>query len=261
MEIEEFFARPHSNRQLVEFVDATKGAENSLPTAAKVGIGVAALFVPVIIGIPVLVGLGANEILNKDKRQGLVITQITKSHLQSFRLPPGHPSDHTIYVAHPAMPEQYIPFADFHRSVFEQKFNELVTLLSYLGAKTIEVHFIRGWGKEFAASLNVGLSGLAQAAGNVTKQVEQTLLYQAALKGHRPRTPENLKWYNHEPSWQQVASQRRSHGLKTFSLSYRYTSDFGINATVAARLNKAGFELGGTFNDHISTEWHVKGTF
>jgi hypothetical protein len=261
MNTEKFFARPYSNRQLIEFVDDARMVRGPFVTSFKVVVAVGSLFIPMVVGIPVLAGMGVREAHNLHKRRGLVITLVKKSDLEQFKLPPAHPINRTIYVAHPVIMEQYIPFADFHRSVFEQKFNELVTLLSHLGAKTIEAFHLRGWGTEFAASLNLNLGELVQAKGNVKEKTEQTLLYRAVLEGHTPLMPENLKWYQTEPSWQQIADQRLHHGLQTFSLYHRYVHDFGINATIAEKLKKAGFELGGNFDDHISTEWYVTGMF
>lgn len=266
MNIEKFLARPYGDRQLIEFVDDLKVTARPFATSAKVVAAGVSLFVPMIAGIPVLGYLGISEMRRKRRRKGLVITLIKKSDLVSFQLPPAHPSDRVIYVAHPVIPKQYIPFADFHRFVFEHKFSELVKLLSHLGAKTIEVHHVRGWGKESIGNLSLKLDKIAQGKksdikATQTECTEQTILYKAEFEGHGPSIPANLLWLREEQGWQQIAEQRLNHGLQNFELYYKYTSDFSINATTAATLKKIGFELGGEFEGFTLTEWRIKGTF
>ena len=76
----------------------------------------------------------------KYQKKGVVIHLIGRSYIEHLKLPPTHPRNHTIYVAHPVLRQEYTPLADFHRSTFENKFNELLSLLTHLGAKTIEVY-------------------------------------------------------------------------------------------------------------------------
>ncbi len=197
----------------------------------------------------------------KYQKKGVVFHLIGRSYTEHFKLPPTHPRNHTIYVAHPVLQQEYTPLADFHRSTFENKFNELLTLLSHLGAKTIEVYHMRGWGAEFAAHLGIRVSTSNTANVDVQRHTEQTLLYKAILQGHTPSIPEGLKWYYTEPNWQQIVDQRLHHGLQSFSLQHTYTDNFGITIELGSKLKKAGFDLGGNFEGHTATEWRVTGEF
>jgi len=51
-----------------------------------------------------------------------------------LKFPPGHPLYDIVYVGHPLEPSVYVPMAGFHHFLFEEKFNELLTLLWSLGA-------------------------------------------------------------------------------------------------------------------------------
>jgi hypothetical protein len=202
----------------------------------------------------------------KYQKKGVVIHLIGRSYIEHFKLPPTHPRNRTIYVAHPVLQQEYTPLADFHRSTFENKFYELLSLLTHLGAKTIEVYHMRGWGSEFAAHLGVPLGTLPLGTPNTAnvsaqQHTEQTFLYKAILQGHTPSIPEGLKWYYTEPNWQQIVDQRLHHGLQTFSLHYTYTDDFGINIELGSKLKKAGFDLGGNLERYTATEWRVTGEF
>jgi hypothetical protein len=197
----------------------------------------------------------------KYRKKGVVINSIGRSYIEHFKLPPTHPRNNTIYVAHPVLQQEYTPLADFHRSTFENKFNELLNLLTHLGAKTIEVYHMKGWGAEFATHLGVHISKSNTANVGAQRHTEQTLLYKAVLKGHTPSMPEGLKWYSTEPTWQQIVDQRLHHELQTFSLHHTYTGDFGINIKLGNKLKKVGFDLGGDFEGYTATEWQVTGEF
>src|SRR5260221_9165712 len=215
------------------------------------------------------------EVQQKYKKKGVVINLIGRSSIEHFKLPPAPRLDRTIYVAHPVLRQEYSPLANFHRSTFENKFNELLSLLTHLGAKTIEVYHMSGWGADFAAHLgaNLGASNKAKdsseqqaeqppkASVGAQQHTEQTLLYKAILQGHAPSMPEGLKWYHTEPNWQQIADQRLHHGLQSFTLHHTYTVDFGINLELGNKLTKAGFDLGGNFKGHTATNWRVTGEF
>jgi len=202
----------------------------------------------------------------KYRKKGVVINSIGRSYIEHFKLPPTHPRNNTIYVAHPVLQQEYTPLADFHRSTFENKFYELLSLLTHLGAKTIEVYHMRGWGSEFAAHLGVPFGTLPLGTPNTAnvssqRHAEQTLLYKAVLQGHTPSMPEGLNWYFNERDWQQIVDQRLHHGLKSFSLQHTYTDDFGINFKLGSKLKKVGFDLGGNFEGYTATEWRVTGEF
>jgi len=299
MDIEKFFDQPYTDRQLVKFVDDSKLEKKSLWVAIleddKLFVAPAAGIVGAtrLISIPIkkllnrsepdtpdsesdnllqflslkktrerlLTSLKEGESPQKYRKKGVVIHLLGRSYLEHFKLPPTHPRNNTIYVAHPVLQQEYTPLANFHRSTFENKFNELLTLLSHLGAKTIEVYHLRGWGTEFAANLGIRVSTPTTANVDVKRHTEQALLYKAILQGHAPSIPEGLKWYYTEPNWQQFVDQRLHHGLQTFSLHYTYTDDFGITTELGSKLKKIGFDLGGNLEGHTATEWRVTGEF
>lgn len=60
-------------------------------------------------------------------------------------------------------------------------------------------------------------------------------------------------WYEHEPSWGNVAKGRLKHGMKEFSLAVAYQEDFGINSQLKLTATNAGLELGGKFENHQAT--------
>jgi hypothetical protein len=199
------------------------------------------------------------------RESGIQILPIGKTEATTIKFPPGHPRDGVLYIGHPALPTVYYPMAEFHRVTFEHKFCEAIELLMSLGATSLRVERVTGWSKEFLARIAAPL-GTAQETATVDAGLNSAsrlnLLYEASLPGtDKPAIPEDLVWYWHEPTWQSVAKGRIMYGLSDFSLTVTYEDDFGINACLKAAVVNAGLDLGGRFEDHVSTVWRIEGKF
>ncbi len=197
------------------------------------------------------------------KESGIPILYIGKSEATELTFPPGHPRTGVVYVGHPAMPKVYHTIADFHRVTFEHKFSEAIDLLMHLGAREIRVEHVRGWSKEFSGRLSVALGEAAIAGEGGTYQSSGArVLYEATLSGGaEPRLPESSVWYEHEPTWQTIAKGRLEFGLREFALNVTYDDDYGVNAGLKASAARAGFDVGGRFEDHEATTWKISGEF
>jgi hypothetical protein len=202
----------------------------------------------------------------RSERRDVGVLPITRSEARQLHFPMGHPLDDVVYAGNPAAPSAYFTLADFHRHTFTHKFNEAIALVSALGAQTMTVAAMQGWGREFAANLNLsipsklvpGAEGQAGSRSNNSRE----LFYTAELRGSGdPRLPENLLWYHHEPEWQSFARQRIEHDLREFTLTVRYEEDFSVTADVAAKVSDVGLNAGGTFQRHQSTVWSITATF
>lgn len=199
----------------------------------------------------------------KAREGGLDILLIAHSEAAPLQFPPGHPRTQTMYVAHPAASSVYYTTASFHRMAFEHKFSEAIRLLMGLGASRITVEHIRGWSEEFSTAFSMGLgSEKIKASAGANGSASSKILFKATFQNHSaPVIPEGLVWYQHEPTWQTIAAGRLKHGLQEFSLNVTYEDDFGVNAGLKTRAQGAGFELGGSFEDHVATVWTLQGEF
>jgi hypothetical protein len=197
--------------------------------------------------------------------RGIDVVLVSRTESESFQFPPGHPRDRVIYIAHPAINNVYYTASQFHRLTFEHKFSEAVKLLMALGAKEISVQHITGWSKDFAASVSTILPSVPlDLSGQSGKQnkTSSEILFKATLKGtDQPKILNDLVWYNHEPTWQQIAEGRINYGLENFVLNVRYDDDYGVNAGLKISVEKSGLDLGGKFESHQSTVWQLEGTF
>ncbi|NHO84948.1 hypothetical protein [Micromonospora sp. CMU55-4] len=192
------------------------------------------------------------------------VLRLRTAEIAGLQLPLGHPLFDTVYVGHPARPAAYYPLADFHRRAFEHKFSEALRLVTSLGATSIKVSAVQGWGREFSAGLRVALPAADSVGAKVANQESRNreFLYSAELDGSaEPVIPPDLVWYPHEDAWQEIARQRIKHGLRSFELQVTYKDDFSVTSELAADVSKANFKLGGEFQRQQSTIWAINGTF
>jgi hypothetical protein len=202
--------------------------------------------------------------IRKLRTSGVEVLTITRDESSRLSFPPGHPLYKVLYVGHPASSTIYYTTAQFHRLTFEHKFSEAIRLLMSLGATKMEVEHISGWSRDFSARLNVPLSPTDQVdvSGGSHRSARNHLLYRATFRPKgQPRLPDGMVWFNHEPTWQQLAEGRLYYGLEDFSLVVTYEDDFGVNAHLKGLAVAAGLELGGNFEDHQATTWRIAGKF
>ncbi|MBQ0900541.1 hypothetical protein [Micromonospora sp. U21] len=213
------------------------------------------------------VAVGAAVALKQSSSPGPRAGQVLRlrtAEIAGLQLPLGHPLFDTVYVGHPARPAAYYPLADFHRRAFEHKFSEALRLVTSLGATSIKVSAVQGWGREFSAGLRLGLPAADGVDAKVANQESRNreFLYSAELDGSaEPVIPPDLVWFPHEDAWQEIARQRIKHGLRSFELQVTYKDDFSVTSELAADVSKANFKLGGEFQRQQSTIWAINGTF
>lgn len=216
-----------------------------------------------LIGSAIAAAEKAYEAWRRVGQAGLDVKQISDAEAANLGFPPGHPRRGTLYVGHPTAKSVYFTTASFHRMVFEHKFAEAVELLMSLGASHIEVEHVHGWSREFSATMATPIaSGCLDASASSNSAQTSSILFKADFTNTtQPRLPDNMVWYSHEPNWQNVAKGRLSYGMQEFSLTVTYQDDYGVNAKLGAKAQKAGLDVGGAFGEHMSTTWKITGKF
>ena len=269
-----FLERPYSDRQMIVVTDdaVVEAVHKAELEALEKEHNVNWLQIGEIALKSLFPGMLAAEVIkeaikawSRARASGIQVLQIGKSQAARLEFPPGHPREGLVYVGHPAKPYVYYTTADFHRVTFEHKFSEAINLLMHLGATHIRVEHVHGWSKEFSSRLSISLGeadSTVAGEAEATRRAGTQLLYEATLSGAaEPTLPESLVWFPHEPTWQAIAEGRIHFGLQNFSLNVTYGDDFGVNAGLKVSALKAGFELGGQFEDHEATTWRIAGEF
>lgn len=266
---------PYSKRQLIvvqsDKIVAASRASNTAETPSnsidwKKVAWTAVLGWPFTSGLPAITLILGKEAYNawvKARESGLDVLQISTTEAAQLTLQPGHPRNKILYVAHPTMQSVYYTSASFHRVVFEHKFAEAVELLMSLGASHIEVEHVNGWSREFSATISAPIPQVNVEASASSKESESSsILFRADFTNEKvPCLPVNMVWYSHEPTWQSVANGRLNYGMQEFSLVVNYQDDFGVNAGLKLKVEKAGLDMGGSFGSHMVTTWKISGTF
>ncbi len=183
-----------------------------------------------------------------------------------LRFQAGHPLYGTVYVGHPLVPRVYVTVASFHRYLFEEKFNELLTLLYSLGARQVEIHHVRGYSTTDHAKGGLSLPGISDldvtafGSRQLSQSSEGHLTAQFSPKGE-PNIPQSLVWLSYEQTWKNLAEARLTHGLEKIDVELHYNDDYGINKELTIKLIKFGLSLGGSFEGHEHTTRKLKATF
>jgi len=183
-----------------------------------------------------------------------------------IQFPVGHPRYDMAYVGHPLRPSEYMPIATFHRRIFEDKFNELIDLLSSLGATKMSVGFASNHKRDGNATLSLSLVEelLSSAKGSLKTHSSSSSegTFEAEFTPvSTPSIPTDLVWFDHDPTWQRVANARLNAGLTQIDVALRYEDDFGIDAKLALGLENCGLNIGGAFTEFERTVWTFTGAF
>lgn len=217
-----------------------------------------------ITNVVIQLGIEAIKAVKELYSKGIEILTISSSESSQFLFPPGHPRRKNLYVGHPASTNVYFPFTDFHRLMFETKFSEAVTLLMALGAETLNIEQLEGWGYEMSSDFTLPIPNApgSKAGIEASSNKNNSLLFSASLSpNHEPIIPNYLVWYHYEPTWKMVADGRLKYGLNEFSLNVSYKDDYGIGAKLKTEIEKTGFEVGSNFTRHTATVWNISGKF
>ena len=149
------------------------------------------------------------------------------NNLPAINFPMGHPVANQLYVGHPYIPSKYIPFDNYELELIEDKIREFSQIMQYLGATEINIESVNSSSNNKDSKFDQKLSGgvdykFISGSGNGERHITNKLLedisqhinlHQKFSPKKYPALPENLVWYQNEPSWQRLYSQRMQGAL------------------------------------------------
>lgn len=155
------------------------------------------------------------------------LSVIDINNLPAIHFPMGHPVANQLYVGHPYIPSNYIPFENYELTFIEDKVREFCQIMQYLGATEINIECINTSSSNRDTNLQQKGSGginykLASASGEAERNrtdkfledISQSInLHQRFYPKSKPMLPPDLVWYAHEPSWQRLYNQRMQGAL------------------------------------------------
>lgn len=172
------------------------------------------------------------------------------------------------YILHPTSDSLYLPMDTFHPRLFQEKAQELLTLLQSLGAKEVYVEHEFGFGD----GLSFGFNGpIPTKAGNVHANVAGRAAH--TQRGHvvqherfdppnrPPSVPMGLAWLDTELEWQGLVARRLSGGLRTFHVALTYADDLGVGLELEGKLKKVKVSLGANYRRFRRSRMMYRGEF
>jgi hypothetical protein len=184
----------------------------------------------------------------------------------NLKFPVGHPLQDVLYVGDPGVASSYYPAASFHHYLFDSKVAEAIRLLGGLGATEISIEHVQGFdtgaGVDFSISPPGGAGGEIGGGVELANKANSKAKFTMVLAPTKPaQIPDNLVWFSHEPLWQALANLRLEQDLREFLMDVKYSDDFGVNASLKAKVERSGLELGGKFTECRKTVWNLRATF
>ncbi len=155
------------------------------------------------------------------------LSVIDINNLPNIHFPMGHPVANQLYVGHPYIPSNYIPFENYELTFIEDKVREFCQIMQYLGATEINIECInttssnkdtnlqqKGSGNVDYKVASVSGEGERNRTNKFLEEISQSInLHQTFCPKSKPMLPSDLVWYAHEPSWQRLYNQRMQGAL------------------------------------------------
>jgi hypothetical protein len=144
---------------------------------------------------------------------------------------------------------------------------EFLNIATSLGAKEIRIASSENREKSGEGRVEVdeptGQANVkAQASGQASETQEFGVEMRFSQPNRPPQKPSDVYWLHREPMWQTMINARLSQWVTEFRVNFSYTSDFGVNADVAASFQQIGLGIGGEYqsreerdNEYIVKFW------
>lgn len=150
---------------------------------------------------------------------------------QDINFPIGHPQANTLYLGHPLIPTEYIPFENATEKLFLDKIREFCYLVQCLGAEEIIIQRTKGSdiSTDISNTINANVGGgrkLVEASleGNAssktaerTKKTDGVELIQQFHPSKYPFCPNDLIWLDSDSTWKSMIKQRLNGNLLNYS--------------------------------------------
>lgn len=191
---------------------------------------------------------------------------ISASEAAQLRWPKGDPARGTLYVGSPADPPTYYPAASFHDDVLTERYDNLVQLLSRLGARRLTTRVVQGRGLDGDLTAEVPTpsgANVGAAAGrgrSIRSAKENSSEMEPMEPVPRDQLAIGLPWYPRERTWQRLAELRYKGQAKREHILLKQDSDHGLNARFEAAISGGSplkSHIGGTYKRYEETTWEI----
>lgn len=197
----------------------------------------------------------------------------------AMSFPMGHPIANQLYVAHPLVQQHYIPFENYEIELIKDRVHEFCSVMECLGATSISIEYNQTSDSDQQRNMNSSHKGNANVKvysgkGSINQQEtnkfmqsigQQLNLHQTYQPYKAPYLPDNLVWYEQEPTWQRLAEQRMRGSLTAHTESIETSrtqviqneSLTEIEAELKALLASANLQISKTTSEKLEQHDNV----
>ncbi len=189
------------------------------------------------------------EKYKKNKEPNLCFADINKLP-DDFHFPPNHPIDGVLYACSDTDPDNYFPFCDFHKHMYQMKLSAFKEMCSFLGAKSCKTILSEDITKEMEGSFKITSLGSINANG-VSSNKLKTKIDCSFPKPKNGIREYKSRWLDAEPTWRSLQKDRldRTRDISKIFFEFNYNENSSINANMASNFKKIGLNLGGEFQE------------
>ncbi len=168
---------------------------------------------------------------------------------KAFDFPMNHPIEGYAYACCDALPNTYVPIANFHNYMYQSKLSAFNELLANLGAKKVSTiyesrtHDNANREADFSTPMGSAKATASKHKDTSHKQSINMEFPKPSFILHETRN----NWLIGEPSWKSMQKLRLEKHLNKFKIKFTYKEEMGINAKIAGKIAKKGISIGGSF--------------
>lgn len=153
--------------------------------------------------------------------------------------PEGGPTIGDVYARHPLRRRDYLPYADLHRLVLQEKSIEAARHLLSLGAQDVRIAWQQPDSKAAKGEAKATIPDAADISLNMglCRDDSGQLTIHITGAGTNPIQPADLIWPTRDPMFK-LASDAANAGAATFHFGIKHEQSRSVNAGIAASLEK-----------------------
>lgn len=206
---------------------------------------------------------------------------------KELQFPVGHPQPNSLYYAHPAKPDVYLPIEGADEELFNDKVRDFQRLAQCLGATEISFRSVKG--HSLSETITTGLDievggdykgiggsmGYGNKRGNGKSQSSrgEKEMVQRFNPNKTPYVPDDVAWLAVDPEWQSLVKKRlegnmlhysvRISSRKTMAVTDSRMDDVKVafKAFVANAHVNYSQQMERSFQREEETEWEISVTF
>lgn len=213
-----------------------------------------------------------NYDLPLDFTDSILVVAIDSLHKMKLNFPMGNPIPMKLYIGHPFINNTYIPFDNYESVLLEEKLREYCKVAQCLGAIDIEVISLNSVNNGKSINTNSDASGefgykltelkvsnSQQNKSNTEEGANTSILFHQKFspKG-RIFLPDNLIWYNNNPSVIRLYEQRLHGNLLEHQEKIEITTNKIIESqeleTIQAEFKNVISSVKGSYSESVSEE-------